>query len=194
MGKQSLSRLASHLNGYKCYQIELSRGYNHASFHEDMRKFYFAAGVANTPSVFLMTDTQIIQEDFLEDVNNILNSGEVPNLFESDEYEKLMVAARQPATDAKHHDLSRDGIYHFFIGRVRSNLHVVLCMSPVGDAFRRRCRMFPSLVNCCTIDWFVKWPPEALYSVAMGSLKSVTVDEVQCDAMSQICVSMHEVF
>ena len=28
-------------------------------------------------------------------------------------------------------------------------------MSPVGDAFRSRCRMFPSLVNCCTIDWFI---------------------------------------
>lgn len=29
-------------------------------------------------------------------------------------------------------------------------------MSPVGDSFRSRCRMFPSLVNCCTIDWFVQ--------------------------------------
>ena len=53
---------------------------------------------------------------------------------------------------------SRDGIYNHFIGRVRNNLHIVLCMSPVGDAFRTRCRMFPSLVNCCTIDWFTEWP------------------------------------
>ena len=27
-------------------------------------------------------------------------------------------------------------------------------MSPIGDAFRNRLRKFPSLVNCCTIDWF----------------------------------------
>jgi hypothetical protein len=39
-------------------------------------------------------------------------------------------------------------------------------MSPVGDAFRARCRMFPSLVNCCTIDWFTEWPKEALLSVS----------------------------
>lgn len=43
---------------------------------------------------------------------------------------------------------------------------MVLCFSPVGDAFRQRLRMFPSLVNCCTIDWFSEWPLEALKSVA----------------------------
>lgn len=47
-------------------------------------------------------------------------------------------------------------VFQYFISRVRSKLHIVLCMSPVGDAFRSRCRMFPSLVNCCTIDWFVQ--------------------------------------
>ena len=45
-------------------------------------------------------------------------------------------------------------MYNLFIERVKENLHVVLAMSPIGDAFRNRLRMFPSLINCCTIDWF----------------------------------------
>ena len=45
-------------------------------------------------------------------------------------------------------------MYNYFIERVKENLHVVLAMSPIGDAFRNRLRMFPSLINCCTIDWF----------------------------------------
>lgn len=45
-------------------------------------------------------------------------------------------------------------LFNYFVERVRDQLHVVLCMSPIGDAFRTRLRMFPSLVNCCTIDWF----------------------------------------
>lgn len=48
-------------------------------------------------------------------------------------------------------------MYNYFIDRVRQNLHVVLAMSPIGDAFRNRLRMFPSLINCCTIDWFQVW-------------------------------------
>ena len=39
-------------------------------------------------------------------------------------------------------------------------------MSPVGEAFRRRLRTFPALVNCTTIDWFLPWPEEALRSTA----------------------------
>jgi len=55
----------------------------------------------------------------------------------------------------------------------RNNLHIVLCMSPVGNAFRSRCRMFPSLVNCCTIDWFIEWPREALLSVSKSAFEPV---------------------
>jgi dynein heavy chain len=192
MGKQSLTRLASSINGYKCMQIELKRGYDYSSFREDLRKCYVSAGVNNLPTVFLMNDTQILQEEFLEDVNNVLNSGDVPNLFEGDEFEKLILATRVPCIEANYKDQSRDGIYDFFISRVRSNLHVVLCMSPIGDAFRKRCRMFPSLVNCCTIDWFVAWPREALFHVAVGSLKKIVDDEEQYQNMASVCVTMHE--
>ena len=94
MGKQSLSRLASHLNGYQCVQIELNRQYDHSSFHDDLRKYYISAGINNNPTVFVISDSQIIKEEFLEDINNILNSGEVPNLFEGDEYEKVILNTR----------------------------------------------------------------------------------------------------
>lgn len=52
-------------------------------------------------------------------------------------------------------------MYNYFIDRVKQNLHIILAMSPIGDAFRNRLRMFPSLINCCTIDWFQvsdPWP------------------------------------
>ena len=61
---------------------------------------------------------------------------------------------------------TREVILQHYIQLVRENLHVVLAMSPIGAGFRNRCRMFPSLVNCCTIDWFSAWPEDALFSVA----------------------------
>jgi dynein heavy chain len=46
-------------------------------------------------------------------------------------------------------------LWGYFVETCRRNLHVVLCFSPIGDAFRERLRANPSIVNCCTIDWWV---------------------------------------
>ncbi|XP_011495537.1 PREDICTED: dynein heavy chain 6, axonemal [Ceratosolen solmsi marchali] len=193
MGKQSLTRLASHMNNYRCHQIEVSRNYDKATWNEDLRKFYLYPGAYAEAATFLFTDTQIVLEEFLEDINNTLNSGEIPNLFEAEELEKAIILTRPAAKDAGIDEANRDGIYQFFIGRVKNHLHLMLCMSPVGDAFRRRCRMFPSLVNCCTIDWFSKWPKEALLSVAVRAIGSVIIkDDDKVNSLASICVLMHE--
>nr|XP_034190797.1 dynein heavy chain 6, axonemal [Osmia lignaria] len=193
MGKQSLTKLASHLNGYKCYHIEVTRTYDKSSWHEDLRRFYFDPGAHAKHTTFLFTDTQIVLEEFLEDINNTLNTGEVPNLYEADELEKVIIATRPAAKEAGIGETNRDGIYQFFIGRVRNQLHLMICMSPIGDTFRHRCRMFPSLVNCCTIDWFTKWPREALLSVAENSLQIIVPDDSnKLLALSNICVLIHE--
>ena len=42
------------------------------------------------PTVFLLTDTQIKEESFLEDIDSLLNTGEVPNLFAVDEKAELV--------------------------------------------------------------------------------------------------------
>ena len=55
---------------------------------------------------------------------------------------------------SKQTDGSPVALFNYFVDRVRDQLHIVLAMSPIGDAFRNRLRKFPSLVNCCTIDWF----------------------------------------
>jgi dynein heavy chain len=64
-----------------------------------------------------------------------------------------------------------------YIQSVKQNIHCVIAMSPMGEVFQTRLRMFPSLINCCTIDWFTNWPAEALVNVAKGSIG----DDPDCD-------------
>lgn len=137
------------------------------------------AGSAGEPVTFLLADTQIVNEGFVEDVNNLLNSGEVPGLHTADEKDRVMATIRDYVL-ALGLPLTKEQLYTSFINRSRENLHVVLCMSPIGDAFRGRCRQFPSLINCCTIDWFNEWPEEALLSVSGFFLSTVDLgtDEV----------------
>jgi hypothetical protein len=66
-----------------------------------------------------------------------LLSGEVSNLYSTAEaYEKVIQGTQSSARDAGISDEDRDGIFSFFTSRVRRNLHLVLCMSPVGNSFR----------------------------------------------------------
>ena len=59
----------------------------------DLKRFYYATGVKNKETVFLFMDTQIVEESFVEDINNILSSGEVSNLYKPDEFEEVRRSA-----------------------------------------------------------------------------------------------------
>ncbi|GFR44385.1 hypothetical protein Agub_g5605 [Astrephomene gubernaculifera] len=190
-GKSSLTRFATFMGGFKIFSIELTRGYGTNEFREDLKKLYRTAGIDGEPVVFLFSDTQIVSESFLEDINNMLNSGEVPGMFAQDEKDRIVNDIREWVV-ATGGNPAKDGCYTAFVNRVRDNLHCVLAMSPVGEAFRSRCRQFPSLINCTTIDWFSAWPEEALLSVSQKFLAGTELggDGVR-DALATMCVTIH---
>lgn len=68
---------------------------------------------------------------------------------------------------------TRESVWSYFIKKSTSNLHIVLCMSPIGEVLKTRCRNFPGLVNNTSIDWFTAWPKQALQAVASHFLAEV---------------------
>lgn len=104
--------MAASICEYQVFQVEVTKQYRRQEFREgelrlrawlpplpsshtasgvssvlpsDIKQLYRLAGVDNKPTVFLFSDTQIVDESFLEDINNILSSGEVPSLYKQDE-------------------------------------------------------------------------------------------------------------
>jgi dynein heavy chain len=55
-------------------------------------------------------------ESFLEDINCILNSGEVPDLFDHEEQDAIRMELKQAAAQADIPD-TKDSVYQFFISR-----------------------------------------------------------------------------
>ena len=105
-------------------------------------------------------------------INDLLASGEIPDLFAGDEYESIISGIRNEVKSAGMQD-TRENCWSFFIDRVRKQLKVVLCFSPVGTTLRIRSRKFPAIVNCTNIDWFHEWPQEALVSVSSRFLSEI---------------------
>ena len=88
----------------------------------------------------------------MEAVNNVLNSGDVPNLYRVEDMDVIGEVGR-PICAQLGLMPTKANVFTAYLSRVKKNIHVTLAFSPVGDDFRDRMRMFPSLVNCCTIDW-----------------------------------------
>uniref|UniRef100_A0A7N6C1K8 Dynein axonemal heavy chain 12 n=1 Tax=Anabas testudineus TaxID=64144 RepID=A0A7N6C1K8_ANATE len=177
-GRQSITRLATSMAHMTMFQPEISKSYGMNEWRDDLKMLLKNAGVKGQKTVFLLTDAQIKDEAFLEDVDSVLNTGEVPNLFAIDEKQEIM-------------ELSPLTLFAFFVARCRENLHIVVAFSPIGDAFRNRLRQFPSLINCCTIDWFQPWPEEALERVANSFLGSLEMSENERREVIPICKTFH---
>ena len=174
-GRQSMSRMATFISDFQLCTIEISKGYGLTEWRENVKEILMTAGVEDKQCVFLFNDIQVVFNQMLEDVNGILNCGDVPGLYGAEEIEKI-TAACKPECLKKRIPPTKLNVFSQYLVRVRKNIHVVLCMSPLGDAFRERLRMFPSLVNCTTIDWFAEWPDEALESVADRKLTEGAVE------------------
>ena len=104
-----------------------------------------------------------------------MNTGEIPNLMLPEDKEEITNGVRPICNEKKIVD-TMDNIANLFVDRVREMLHICLCMSPVGDSLRIRCRQFPSLVNCMTLDYFSSWPEQALLDVS--TMKLAELDDV----------------
>eukprot|EP00916_Digyalum_oweni_P021759 GHVL01036069.1.p1 GENE.GHVL01036069.1~~GHVL01036069.1.p1 ORF type:complete len:4080 (+),score=886.02 GHVL01036069.1:1188-12242(+) len=189
-GKQSLSRLSSYINGFEVNQIVVSGSFGINDLKEKLQLMYIAAAVKTAqggpPQVFLMTDLQIADERFLIFINDLLASGNIPDLFTKEEWDSNCNLIRNTAKSQGVSD-QQDELMRFFIDRVRQNLHVIMCHSPVGSSLRVRARKFPALISCTVLDWFHPWPREALIDVATRFLNEV---EMPTDDI-KIVISKH---
>lgn len=154
-GKQSLTKLAAFIQNHELDIIKVTSNFNDADFKTGLiqifRKVTKPPGISKT---MLATDVQLSNEIILVYLNEILNSGYIPGIWETANFKQHLETLKKEAID----NGFRDNIYPYFVEKIRRNLHVCLCMSPVGDTLRIRARKFPGIINQSQIDWFHSWP------------------------------------
>eukprot|EP00929_Paragymnodinium_shiwhaense_P038466 TRINITY_DN20312_c0_g5_i1.p1 TRINITY_DN20312_c0_g5~~TRINITY_DN20312_c0_g5_i1.p1 ORF type:complete len:4379 (-),score=957.45 TRINITY_DN20312_c0_g5_i1:503-13639(-) len=180
-GRKTLARLAVHVAGQELFQFESARHETIAEWQEDLKRLLMLAGGGQRPTTFLLPETHLPENFYMEeDLISILQDGQQHGLFNSEDKQQVheMVAA---TLVKKNQENASEGTQappptpaqclEYLASRVLQNLHLVLVYSALGDTFRKRMRMFPSLLSRSTVDWYMPWPESALRGVAEHVLR-----------------------
>lgn len=137
---------------------------------------------SKTKTVFIFSDNDVVHESFLEDIQNMLNSGIIPNIYPAEELSRIRDEMKIPYKHYCHKMgqpfLEQPEIMNeWFYDRIKDNMHLSICMSPIGERFREYTRNFPALINNTAIDWFMAWPEEALIEVAKKYIYRIDIDD-----------------
>ena len=96
--------------------------------------------------VFLLVEDHNLRvdPDFLDMINSLLSSGEVPGLYSPEELEPLLATLRERASGE-----GVSNLFTYFAKSVRKNLHVILIMDSRSDSFLRDCESNPAIYKQC---------------------------------------------
>ena len=131
-GRKTIAKLATFINDCNPFRINLHRNYGHMEWLEDLRNLYKMLGIDNRKIVFSFADKDLKQETFIEDINNILNVGELTSLFTPEDEEEIHYEIEKQLKKARVKNTSQEATSAFFSKRCKRNLHMLLFMSPAG--------------------------------------------------------------
>ena len=192
VGKTTLSRFVSWINGLKVFQIKAGRNYSLANFDEDLRDVMKRAGCRMEKITFIFDESNVLSVAFMERMNALLASGEIPGLFDGEEYFSLINAYKEAQGGSKARETD-DEIYQQFIKNVQKNLHVVFTMNPSSPDFTNRAASSPAIFNRCVIDWFGDWSDAALFQVAKEMTEGLNIGAgVEHGVIVELIVRVHK--
>ena len=176
-GKTILSKFVAWMNGLSVFQIKVHKYYTGKDFDKDLRSVLIRAGCKGESICFIFDESNVLNTAFLERMNALLAGGEVPGLFEGQDYAALLGECREGARRAGLLLDTEEELYRHFISEVQRRLHVVFTMNPANEDFDNRSATSPALFNRCVIDWFGEWSGEALYQVGYEFTRSLDLGD-----------------
>ena len=177
-GKTTLSRFVAWINGLTVFQIKVHNRYTADDFDEDLRHVLRRSGCRNEKICFILDESNVMESSFLERMNTLLANGEVPGLFEADEYTMLMTQCKEGAQKDGLLLDTHEELYKWFTAQVMRNLHIVFTMNPSESGLKDRAATSPALFNRCVLNWFGDWADSALYQVGKEFTQKVDLDRM----------------
>ncbi|TKX19773.1 dynein heavy chain [Elsinoe australis] len=191
-GKTTLSRFVAWMNGLSVFQIKVHGKYSSEDFDDDLRNVLRRCGCKGEKICFIMDESNVLDSGFLERMNTLLANGEVPGLFEGDEFASLMTSCKEGAQRMGLLLDSQEELYKWFTQQIVRNLHVVFTMNPPQEGLSSKAATSPALFNRCVLNWFGDWSDQALFQVGYELTQSIDLDKANYTSPDSLPVAYRQ--
>ena len=166
VGRKSATQLVAHMLKLEFHSPNLGRHYGTKEFRRDLKQVLSAAGIEGKECILYLEDHHFEDKEFLELINSLIASGEVPDLFTLEELKPQL-------EDAMRGQFEYRNALELFIGRIQQNLRVVLSFDYSHPHFMANFASNPALLTRCSILWLEPWRKDSLGRIAALELQDL---------------------
>lgn len=190
-GRKSTTALAAFMQKQTLFETIIESYYDMDAWRDELRRVLRECGALRKDVTYFMNERQI-KDAFLNDISCLLSTGELPDLFSTEDKQNIIEMTRLYAQDGdRNAELSARSVMTYFTDQCKNRLHFVLCFSPTSAAFRTYLCSHPNLAKHCTINCYQVWPDQALLEIAVKHMKHINMkEEIKADA-ARVCVQFH---
>ena len=167
IARKSCSRLVALMLRLEFLSPAVTKDYSLRDFKKEMKHFLELAGAQNKSCLLYIEDHHLMHPEFLELINSLISSGEIPGLYSQEEIEHLLAGN----TEEIRQEFVGRSLYECFSGRIQRNLRIVLSLDCQNERFNANCAANPALYTKCDIVWLENWTKDSMNEIVELEVK-----------------------
>jgi dynein heavy chain 2, cytosolic len=150
IGRKKAVKIIASARNFEIMSLSLTKDTTIKEFKKFIKEIFQLTGVEGRNTIFLIEEHHMTRGGFMEYVNSLLSSGEVPGLLSHEEIEALI---SNLVSEYKEQNEYRS-LYEFFVSRIRKFLKLVLILDHDNKEFNTYLLNNPAIVTKCSVMWF----------------------------------------
>lgn len=182
IGKTSLTKFVSWINGLKIVQLGVSRNYSLQEFDSVLKDLLKMSGVHAEPICFIVDESTILDGAFLERMNSLLANSQIQEIFDQDEYNAILSLCKEQVQSRGLLLDTAEELFEWFTQQVSNNLHIVFTINDPNDGDSPQIISSPALFNRCVLNWMGDWSVGSLIQICEKLVETVPIDKSNFEA------------
>ena len=182
VGRRTCTQLVAYMRSLEVFSPHVGRDYSIKEFSKDLKTIFQQCIQENRQILLFIEDHQLKHPQFMQYLNSLISSWEIPGLYTSEELEQLFVGLQD---EFKNQYVYRH-IFEYLKSKIQKNLRIILSLDYTHPSFLGYCASNPVLFGKCGIIWREGYSKNSMLTFCSKELEDIfsVKNEAQKDIYS----------